>query len=145
MKKRIAAIFLLTLAACDTLPRDPEGTVDRIRQSHILAIGVASPFIPPEAAQLIRALARENGARAVVRHGTLEPLIVDLDAGRLDMVIAQQAKRTPWKTLVAPGPSLSARGTGRDRLEWRALMKNGENRWIMQVEATSRRVAPENS
>lgn len=145
MKKRIVAISLLALVGCDTLPRDPEGTVDRIRQSHTLAIGVASPFIPPEAAQLLRALAHENGATPNVRHGTLEPLIVDLDAGRLDIVIAQQSKRTPWNTLVAPGPPLSVRGKGRDRLEWRALMKNGENRWIMRVETASRRIAPENS
>ncbi|ONF97727.1 hypothetical protein [Sphingomonas jeddahensis] len=146
MKKRVAVLsLLLSLAGCDALPRDPGGTLDRVRQSHTIRVGLADDAMPQQARALLAALAQQEGARIELRRGSLEPLIVDLDADRLDLVIAEVAKRTPWKKLVAPGPTLLVHGEGSERTEWRALMKNGENRWIMQVEQTSRAVAPEAS
>lgn len=144
MKNRIAALSLLwTLAGCDALPRDPDGTLDRVRQSQTIRVGLTGPGVPQHARQLIAALAQQNGARVTLKEGSLEPLLTELNADRVDLVIAEVAKRTPWKTLVAPGPPLQVHGVGRERLEWRALMKNGENRWITQVEAASRDIAPD--
>lgn len=146
MKKRIAVLLLLSsLAGCDALPHDPNGTIDRVRQSHTIRVGLAGPAMPQQARALLAALAQQKSARIDLRTGSLEPLIVELDADRVDLVIAEVAKRTPWKKLVAPGPPLLIRGEGRERTEWRALMKNGENRWIMQVEKASRAIAPEAS
>jgi hypothetical protein len=143
MTIRIAGLLLLILGACDALPRDPEHSSERIQQSRTLRIGITDPKLVPEAQRLVAALAQQNSARPIMRQGALEPLIVDLDAGRLDLIIAPMAKRSPWKTLVAPGPALTHIGEGKERVEWRALMKNGENRWIMQVEGASRRVSGE--
>jgi hypothetical protein len=143
MKKRVAALLLLwSLAGCDALPRDPDGTLDRVRQTRVIRVGLAGDAMPASAERLVAALAQQNGARVELRRGSLEPLITDLDADRVDLLIAEVTKRTPWKTLVAPGPPLLSRGEGRERMEWRALMKNGENRWIMKVESASRAVAP---
>jgi hypothetical protein len=144
MKLWVTFAFL-ALTACDALPQDPDGTLDRVRTTHRLRIGVVTPAIAPEAKQLIAAVARQTGAAPVLRHGSLEPMLVDLDADRLDLVIADVAKRTPWKTLVAPGPPLATRGAGKERIELRALMKNGENKWIMLVEKTSRQIADQPS
>lgn len=140
MKRRVALICL-ALAGCADLPRDPEGTSERVAAARRIVAGFATPVMPP-ARRLIAEVARETGAVPVVRHGSLEPLIVDLDAGRVDLVVAEVSRRTPWKTLVAPGPPLATRGEGKERIELRALMKNGENRWIMLVERASRRIAP---
>jgi len=141
MKKRIAGLLLLSLAACDALPRDPDRTSDRLRQSRILRVGINGEPVAPQAQSLVAELAEHNDARVSIRRAALEPLIVDLNAGRLDLILAPMAKDSPWKKLVAPGPALSVEGAGKQRLEWRALMKNGENRWIMQVERLSRQVS----
>jgi hypothetical protein len=144
MKKRAAVLLLSwSLVACDALPRDPDGTLDRVRASHVINVGFAGAEMPPQARRLLKTLARQNGARIQLTQGSLEPLIVALDGDRIDLVIAETAKRTPWKTLVAPGPPLLGRGEGDDRVEWRALMKNGENRWIMHIEAASRAIVPD--
>jgi DNA-binding transcriptional LysR family regulator len=146
MKKRVAVILLFSsLAGCDALPRDPNGTLDRVRQSHTIRVGLAGPAMPQRARALLAALAQQESARIDLRTGSLERLIVELDADRVDLVIAEVTKRTPWKKLVAPGPPLLVLGKGQERTEWRALMKNGENRWIMQVEKASRAVAPKAS
>ncbi len=146
MKMRVAVLLLFwLLAACDVLPRDPDGTLDRVRHSRTIRVGIAADAMPQQARDLFAALAQREDARIQLHKASLEPLIVDLDAGRIDLVIAEVAKRTPLKKLVAPGPPLLAHGTGHERTEWRALMKNGENRWIMQVEQASRAVAPEPS
>lgn len=138
--KRLLVTLCLALVGCDRLPRDPEGTLDRITATHRMVIGLAGPN-DPAAARLVAALARETGATPVLRGGSLEPLIVELDAGRIDVIVAEVTKGTPWKMLVAPGPPLATRGSGKERLELRALIKNGENRWIMLVERASRDVA----
>ena len=145
MKKRIAGLLLLSLAACDALPRDPDRTSDKVRESRVLRVGVNGAPVSPQAQRLVAALAQQNAARVSIHQAALEPLIVDLNAGRLDLVIAPMAEGSPWKKLVAPGPALSGEGTGKQRVEWRALMKNGENRWIMQVEQLSRQVSEERS
>lgn len=144
MKMRIAALALVIwgTAGCDSLPRDPDDTLNRIREARAIRVGVVGASLPAEARALLANLAANNGARIALRQSSLEPLIVDLDADRIDLVIVDVAERSPWHKLVAPSPPLTMHGTGRDRIAWRALMKNGENRWIMQVEAAARRVSP---
>ncbi len=139
--KRLAFLCLV-LAGCDALPRDPDGTLDRITASRRLVVGFAAPPTP-KAEKLVEEIARKTGAAVTQRRGSLEPLIADLDAGRVDLVLTELSQRSPWKTLVAPGPALATRAAGDEQIELRALMKNGENRWIVLVERASRTIAPD--
>ncbi|AHE52862.1 hypothetical protein [Sphingomonas sanxanigenens] len=145
MTRGAALALLMFLAGCDTLPRDPGGTLERVETTHRLRVGVAAGLPVSRTdrpARLIEALERRTGARAEIRRGAAEPLFVALRAGRLDLVIAPVAADSPWATDITFGPPLATTGEGDDRLDLVAAMRNGENRWIMLIERASRAVAP---
>lgn len=144
---RLLALPLLLLATgCDALPRDAESTLDRIEASHRMTIGVVAglPLSRTDrAARLIQSLERETGARATIVRDAGEPMLVALRDGRLDLVIAPVAADSPWAIEVAFGPPLAITGEGDARLDLVAAMRNGENRWVMLVERSSRAIAPD--
>ncbi len=146
---KAASLFpalLLLGSGCHALPRDPDGTSTQIMRSGALRVGLIDdprPFDRGRAAALIARLAHETRAKPQILHGAAEPLLADLDAGRLDLVIGPFTADSPWRTMVALGPPLAVRGPEDARLQWQAAAKNGENRWIMTVEKASRAIAPE--
>lgn len=133
------------LASCNALPRDPDGTFDRIRHDRTVRIGLLD--LPEgrraEASALIKEVERRAGARAVRRTMATEPALAALQEERLDLVLGTFAKDSPWKTDVAFAPPLARWGGEKHPIALRAAMRNGENRWIMLVEEASRTVAPQ--
>lgn len=136
-------MLLLALGGCNALPRDPEGTLARVEASRVIRVGLVDDAgvdgVAP--ARLIRALGQATGARARIVPGAQEPLFAALDQGRLDLVIGPFAKDSPWARHVALAPPIAAGGEGEERIELAAAARNGENRWIMLVERSSRAVA----
>jgi hypothetical protein len=144
MKWRLAISAALTLAACDRLPMDPDGTLDRVRAERrfrvgLIATGDSPAGVRPEAAFLAR-VARATGARPVVKQGASEPLLLDLEDGGLDLVIGPLSSESPWLQRVALLPSLGAAAGPHDVL-FTPIARNGENRWIMLLEREARAVA----
>ncbi|WP_429614976.1 hypothetical protein [Sphingobium olei] len=126
------------------MPRDPEGTSEAIARSRQIRVGLVqgdSDFARPAAARLLRRLAHETGARPVLRAGSTETLFKQLERGDLDLVLAPLDPKSPWMIDVTPGPPLAATGQGEARIEYYPVLRNGENRWIMQVERIARTVA----
>ncbi len=136
----LAALFMFQLIACDRFPQDPENTLDRIGERHVVRVGVEQP-IPPEGSNLLAQIEQATGARAVISRGGVEPLLAKLDKGAIDLVIAPFGKETPWAAEAALSPPIRVDGRGKDATEWRAAMRSGENRWIMLVEINARRVS----
>lgn len=142
--KALAASFLIVLAGCGTMPRDPEGTSEAIARSHKIRVGLVqgdSDFARPAAARMLRRLADETGARPILRPGSTETLFKQLERGELDLVLAPLDPKSPWMVDVTPGPPLAATGPGDARVEYYPVLRNGENRWIMTVERIARAVA----
>ena len=142
---KIAPLFLiLMLAGCDYLPRDPERTLERIEQSHVIRVGlIATDESAKGPAQRLTAiLEQRTGARARIVPVVTEPAFLALDEDKLDIVIGPFGKDSPWATDVAFGPPLAKAGTKDAPVEIKAAMRNGENRWIMLVERASRAAAP---
>lgn len=144
VKTAAAPLLLLLVAACDTLPRDPDGTSRRIARTESFTVGFVdgAAAADPEAATLIRVLERRTGskARPVGDHG--EALLNRLASGSLDLAIGHFRPDSPWQTEVAFGPVLATAGPADSPLELKAAMRNGENRWIMTVERASRSLSP---
>lgn len=136
----MVAIVTLFLAACDRFPSDPEQSLDSIRSRGTIRLG-APENIPPEASALLRRLEKETGARTLRRTGEIEPLLQAVEDGDIDIVIAPFRKDTPSATASALSPPIRTDGSGDKAIEWRAAMRNGENRWISLVEGNARRVA----
>ncbi|MBW3554485.1 MAG: transporter substrate-binding domain-containing protein [Gemmatimonadetes bacterium] len=100
-------LLLTPLTACD-LPRDPVGTLDRVR-GDTLRVGVvaAPPYLVrsgeraggPEA-DLIRAFAGRIGAEVEWRWGSLDDHMESLEAFELDLVAGGLTTASPWKKKV---------------------------------------------
>jgi ABC-type amino acid transport substrate-binding protein len=141
MKWRLAFCAALTLAACDRLPMDPDGTLERVRAQRSFRVGLIATGDAPVGAErqhqfLIR-VARATGARPLVEEGASEPLLIALEEGRLDLVIGPLSPESPWVSRVALLRSIGETETPQ-RLALIPIARNGENRWIMLLEAEAR-------
>jgi hypothetical protein len=129
-------IACLALAACGNYPRDVSGTLDRIESSRKFTVGLAAlrPVDHAKARALIAGLERATGARATVDAGPLESQLARLEAGELDLVVAEIAEDSPWTAPVAVIEPLSVRREGERTLGLSAVAANGENQWIAAIE-----------
>lgn len=143
----------LALAACGGYPRDPDGTLDRVRGG-VMRVGVAHdpPFVVadgpgeprgPEVA-LLRDYARGLGARIAWNRSGHAVLMRELEARRLDAVVGGHADDSPWTQRVAtsrPYRLQDAHGRPVDRV---MALPPGENAWLLAFErhAAAAGVAP---
>jgi hypothetical protein len=131
----IRAISLsLLLAACGSIPQDPDGTSEAIASRGYIRVGIAAdmraiPSGEARARDLIGAL----GAPAQVVRGSTEPLLGQLEEGELDLVLSPLAADTPWAKRVTLGPALAAAGVAGRTHEVRPAMRLGENQFIGRV------------
>jgi polar amino acid transport system substrate-binding protein len=104
----VAALGLLLPAGCN-LPRDPEGTLERV-ENGTMRVGVteADPWITlsgPEPAgletELVRRFGRELGAEIEWVEGSEEALFEALELRELDLVIGGLSSTNPWSAMAA--------------------------------------------
>jgi polar amino acid transport system substrate-binding protein len=107
-RQRTLTLITLALVACD-LPRDSDGTLDRIRGGALRVGVLANPpwvIIDSESvtgveAQLVTEVAHTLGARPVWVRGTEANLFESLKQRELDLVIGGITDDEPWRTEVA--------------------------------------------
>jgi polar amino acid transport system substrate-binding protein len=104
MRVRTTPFLLLAFALACGLPRDPEGTLERVRGG-TLRVGfvVDTPWVTAAGqgaggieGRIVAELARELGARVAWRHAAETPLLTALHDGDLDLVVAGLTKDSPW-------------------------------------------------
>lgn len=132
---------LLALAAgCAELPRDPERTSERIRESGTVLLGRIRGAPPsPEAQAALARAAAQLDARVQATSGDGEELLDKLEKGELDLVYGEFAKSSPWAKHVHLGTPFGPREkVGKDERVPRFAFRHGENGWIMLVEEAGR-------
>jgi hypothetical protein len=129
---------LATLSACDNYPRDIEGTRDRIEAQKSFRVGLVAGLQEPQdralAAAFLKRVSQATGASPQITTGAAEPLLVRLEEGELDLVIARIAKNSPWATDVAVIEPMAEHRIGGRTIDLAPIARNGENRWIMLLE-----------
>jgi polar amino acid transport system substrate-binding protein len=102
------AILAILLGACQ-YPRDPEGTLDRVRGG-VLRVGVtpAEPFVQLDGAEpagvepeLVRRFAQTLDARVEWVEGSETDLMEALAGRRLDLVVAGLTRQSEWRRVAA--------------------------------------------
>lgn len=138
--------LLAIVVACDSIPADPEGTLERVRGARSFRAGLISSGRDRIAAareeKFLERVAAATGAQPRLVEGAAEPLLLELEEGELDLVIGPLSPDSPWKTRVA-----ILRPIGEtfepQRLVIVPIARNGENRWIMLLEREARAVRAE--
>jgi hypothetical protein len=141
--KRLSICFaLLAAASCADFPRDPEGTLDRVRAERSFRVGLVAPLGPdqPEVGALLERVARAADARPRLESGDAEPLLTRLKEGELDLVLGRFEAKSPWRRLVSFSPPLRIDQQGKTKIHLVATMRNGENAWIGLVEREAREI-----
>lgn len=129
-------VAALLLTACERYPRDPSGTASRVGVTRQLKVAIVpgTPATTPATAVLY-ATARRFGGRVSYRFGHGEPLLVDLERGRLDAVIGHFAKESPWaERLSFSEPIVGDEPSDDQRPVLRIARRNGENRFILAMD-----------
>lgn len=107
-KALAAAIALASLASCSTIPKDPEGTLDRVRGGQLLAGAVESePWVSWKGdhpsgieVELIEEFAQELRASVVWVQGSEQHLMEALEVRSLDVVVGGLVSTNPWASRV---------------------------------------------
>ena len=129
----LLCLALLTLAGCD-LPKDPEGTLERVRGGE-LRVGVltGNPRAEAEDRRIVDALAAAIQARPSFHPNDAHHLLWDLQHGGLDLVIGGMPAKTPFSQDVGlsktAGP-LFRPGEAEERV---LAVRNGENGFLLAV------------
>ena len=140
--KWLAYPLSLMLVACGSVPRDQEGTLERISQMRELRVGIVaaagqSPHFPRLRSFVERA-STAAGGRPRIEPGATEALLLRLEAGELDLVVGEFDRASPWYKRVHLLPPMATRSVGDSELEATAAARNGENGWIMLIEREAR-------
>jgi ABC-type amino acid transport substrate-binding protein len=139
MMQRLAlCLALLALPSCGEFPRDPEGTLVRVRAERSFSVGVAGGGLDPAAGALIKRIATVTGAVPRIERGEADPLLTRVENGELDLVIGRFSATTPWSRLVTFSPPLQVQAEKGAEIHLGAAMRNGENAWIGLVEREAR-------
>ena len=141
------ATFLALLTAGCQVPRDVEGTLDRVEDGGTLRVGVSEhePYVVLDSAQpsgvevdLLEEFARELNAEVEFTRGGEEELVEQLREGELDVVAGGITKRSPWKKEVAPTRSYATtdeRVADKTSTDHHVLLvRNGENAMLVRLE-----------
>ena len=137
LDKRLIGWAVLTVSACGPIPRDPEGTLVRVRHEAVIRVGHIqgepdehAPWRP-----VLARIARETRARPVFISGGLEPLLLKLERGEIDLVVGGRFDaNTPWKTRVSLSPPLTVAKTSTNKIQSHIVARNGENAWIVLIQ-----------
>lgn len=130
-------VALLILGGCTDIPKDPKGTLDRIRAERVFRVAMIEPLGGAEgkaaANTFLERVAHATGAKVSLVTGAAEPLLLRLEDGQVDLVIGTMAPDSPWIPRVAMLPSLLEQTRDRHLL-LTPIARNGENAWIMLLE-----------
>lgn len=116
---------VLAIGGCSSIPRDPDGSLERIRATHVLRVG-ASPSahlvqidgdrVSGPEPDLVEGYARSIGAQVEWRVGGEEELVDAMEIQQLDLIIGGLSDSNPWGDKV-----------GLTRA-YKVTMENGEKR-----------------
>lgn len=134
------SIVLLVFAIACGLPRDPDGTLERVRGG-VMRVGVAESrpwiIVSPSGAEgveatLVKAIADSLGASIEWIRKSESELLTDLEERKLDLVLGGLTDDSPWKTKVA----LTKPFYEDPRTKKKHVMAAppGENAWLVFVE-----------
>lgn len=132
MRAMKAWILLLLLAGCSDIPRDPDRTLERVTREHRFYVGLVAANDGSDWQRVLARISKITGARPIIRPGSLEPLLLELEEGKLDLVVgARLDAKSPWMKRLTIGPPLGEKADS--PTAERLVTRNGENAWIMLV------------
>jgi hypothetical protein len=122
------------MLGCDGYPRDPAGTMQRVRRTGVVEVGCPGTRVEPQCPEIAARIAAAAGAKLHASTASFEDQLTRLEDGELDLVVGKFADDSPWATRIhLLGESAEATGTS-----VRIAARQGENAWILLLERAYR-------
>lgn len=135
---------------CSTIPRDPGGTLERVRDSGVLRVG-ASPSegrviidghrVSGPEAELVSGFARSLGASVRWRPGGEGELVAAMERGELDVLVGGLSATSPWVGTVSLTRPYAESSDHGQLLQHVMAVPLGENATLVALEDYLSRVA----
>lgn len=142
---RLLAFLPIALAlwGCDRLPRDVEGTTERVMQTQQFRVGLVLDGQPPSERQqaFVQGVSDATSAWPFLVAGAAEPLLTKLEEGSLDVVVGSMSTKSPWRRKVHFLPPLDGSAAARQPEAVTAMVRNGENEWVALLHREAEEVA----
>lgn len=139
----LAVVFALLLAGCAAIPRDPQGTIDRVRETGVLRAG-ASPSrervqvdgdrVSGTEADLVSGFARTLGAQVRWRIGGEQELVEAMEEGELDVLAGGLTVQSPWSDKISLTRAYARSTEGDKKIEHVLAVPLGENAMLVALE-----------
>ncbi len=108
MRRLVVCLLALVLCGC-AIPKDPDNTLARVDQEHVMVVGVAPS--PPQVelrdgvpsgpeAELATRFAATRGARVEWVVAGQEELVKKLEEGQIDLMVGGLTSKSPFKSKV---------------------------------------------
>ena len=124
------------MTGCDEFPKDIAGTMDSVLSTGILRAGIVAGGSEDEERAVANRIASSLSVSPEVISGSTEDLVRRLDEGEIAIVVGEFAKTTPWVGRAAITGPARASDPPKDHPVLRALVRSGENRWLIFVSRT---------
>ncbi|WP_092916747.1 transporter substrate-binding domain-containing protein [Agrococcus baldri] len=138
-----AALSVVMLSGCASVPADPEGTLDRVRDG-VLRVGVTEhePWVQLQGGEeptgtepeLIVEFAGQLGAEIAWTTGSEAALMESLERGELDVVLGGFLADTPWSDRGAATRPYAETQSGDETRQHVMLVRMGENGFQLALE-----------
>ena len=133
-----ALVSALWLTACTDIPRDPNGTTERILNAQSFRAGIVSGSASDPTNTIVKRIESQTRAKAILKRGEATLLLKQLEDGQIDLVVGSFAENSPLKTSVTFSAPLGNRMVTAEAPVIRAATPLGENRWSILVEKAVR-------
>lgn len=144
---RLAHLLVVAMLAvtcgCSGLPRDPDGTLERVQETAVLRVG-ASPSeglvevdgdaVTGTEADIVTAYARSLGAEVRWRVGGEEELVTAMEAGEVDVLIGGLSDTSPWADKVSLTQPYAESADHGERVKHVMAVPLGENAMLVSLE-----------
>jgi DNA-binding transcriptional LysR family regulator len=144
MKRALTIAAAVLAAGCGEIPKDPDGTLERVRAERQFKVGLIAadaPTGPDRQQALLNRLSAATGAAPSIEVGAMEPLLSRLEEGELDLVLGPLSPKSPWGKQVTIIPPLAEQVTREGHTHLSAIARNGENAWISLLHREAAEVA----
>jgi len=137
-------LVILGLTACASIPRDPDGTLQRVEEQGILRVG-ASPSgelvayegeeVTGREAELVAGFARSLGAEVEWTLDGETALVSAMERGELDVIIGGLHADSPWSDAVSITRAYAESDEAGETVRHALAVPLGENALLVRLEA----------
>lgn len=97
----VGLLVVIALAGCGVIPRDPEGTLERVQSEGVLRAGASPSEVTEQEMELVTRFAEELGVEVEWTEDGETALVAAMERAELDVIVGGMESDSPWSDKVS--------------------------------------------